>query len=97
MKSFYDNISPFWQIRTSTKDLDKTFIAFLKTDIDLTVLQNVTPLIDRTPIISPDGNLYLRGHYNTKPSVLYFKQTYRKEQDGTWKLVEFFIELKKKK
>jgi len=97
METFYKNISPFWQTKTSVKKLNKVFSPFMKAGIDLTVLKNTTPLIDNTPKISSKGNLYLVGHYNTKPSVLLFKQTYHAEENGSWKLVEFFIELKKTK
>jgi len=96
MSLFYNHISPFWQQKTSIEELNKVFAPFIKSGIDLTVLKNQNPIIDHIEVTKA-GILHMAGHYNTKPSVLYFKQAYRMEKNGEWKLVEFFIELKKKK
>ena len=97
MKRFYNHISPFWQNKTEVKKLNRVFAPFIKSGIDLTPLQKISPIIDKTFILDKTGDLAVAGHYNTTPSVLYFKHTYRADEKGQWKLVEFFVELKKEK
>ena len=94
MTKFYDNISDYWQKRTSVEELNKTFDPFIQSGIDLTLLKNMQPIIDRGTKVTDKKDLYIVGHYNTKPSVVRFKQTYRYQKKGGWKLVEFFVEVK---
>ncbi len=53
------------------------------------------PILDQGPQVLKNGDLHVTGHYNTTPSVLYFKQTYYLEESEKWKLAEFFVEIKK--
>ena len=96
MAQFYAQLSDFWQARTSVKDLNEVFAPYINSGIDLTVLKNMTPVIDKGPKVTNNADLHVTGHYNTTPSVLQFKQTYYLQGTGEWKLAEFFVEVKKK-
>jgi hypothetical protein len=96
MTHFYNNLSPFWQKRTSVEVLNKNYAPFMNNDsIDLTLLSKIKPLILKEGTKMTDRNdLHISGYYNTTPVVVRFEQTLKYGKDDTWKLVEFFIQLK---
>lgn len=95
MGVFYENLSDFWKSNTNVPTLNQAFAAYINSGIDLTVLQNMTPVIDKGPKITNNEDLYVAGHYNTTPSVVHFKKTYYLQSTGEWKLAEFFVEVRK--
>ena len=96
MTRFYNNLSPFWQERTSVEVLNKNYAPFMNNNgIDLTLLKNIEPLIIQEGTKMTDRNdLHISGYYNTTPAVVRFEQTLKYGKDDTWKLVEFFVQLK---
>jgi len=94
MSNFYNNTAAYWQKRTSAAELNKVFNPFIKAGVDLTALKNMQPIIDKETKVTNKKDLYIVGHYNTKPSVVRFKQTYQYQKNSAWKLVEFFVEIK---
>lgn len=93
MAKFYHDISPFWQKRTSVEKLNAVFAPFIRAGIDLTVLQELQPIITEGTGLTKKNDLHISGYYNTVPKKVRFEQTY-KNDDGRWKLVEFFVEIK---
>jgi len=94
MSAFYSTLSPYWQKRTSVEELNKTFDPFIKAGVDLTPLKDLKPIIDKGTKVTDKKDLHIVGHYDTKPSVVRFKQTYQYQKNKGWKLVEFFVEIK---
>ena len=94
MSNFYSSTADYWQKRTSIAELNKIFNPFIKAGVDLTALEKMQPIIDKRTRVTKKKDLYIVGHYNTKPSVVRFKQTYKHQKSGDWKLVEFFVEIK---
>jgi hypothetical protein len=93
MTRFYRSIAPFWQQKTSVKELNGVFAPFMNAAIDLTKLQKLQPVIDKGTKLTQKQDLYILGHYNTKPLVR-FEQTCKHQKDGSWKLVAFFLAVK---
>ena len=96
MSAFYNNISPYWQERTTIEKLNETFNPFMKAGIDLTPLVNLQPILDKGTEILKNNDLQIIGHYNAKNAIVIFKQSYRFQNPGGWKAVGFFTEVKKK-
>ena len=94
MEPFYNEISDFWRKKTSVAKLDKTFQGFIKAKVDLRPLKKMQPVFTRPPVKLKNGDIVLMGFYPTKPSRVYFRQTFRQE-NGKWKLTAFFVEIKK--
>lgn len=93
MSKLYNHISNFWQVRTTVESLDKSFDPFYKAGIDLTVLKDITPVLDKEPEITKDGEMIIKGHYPTSPSMVYFENIYLKE-NGAWKMSGININIK---
>lgn len=82
-----------WQKQTSVKELDKIFAPFLNAGIDLSVLADITPVLDEKPQIKDNIKLTLNGHYSATPNNAYFDYSFIKE-DGNWKLIGFNLHIK---
>ncbi len=93
MAGFYDNISKFWQGKTSVNELNKAFQPFMDAGIDFTVLKDLQPVFDKEPELSEYNELIIEGHYPTTPSVARFRNIYLNE-NGKWKLTGFHMILK---
>lgn len=93
MSKLYDHMSLFWRERTNIGELDKAFTPFYQAEIDLTILKSFTPVFDKKPKMTEQGEIILEGHYETTPSVVYFKNIYIKE-NGKWKLSGINVNIK---
>lgn len=93
MSKLYNYISNFWRKRTSVKALDKAFDPFYKAGLDLTVLEGITPVLDKQVKITKEGEMIIEGHYPTSPSVIHFRNIYLKE-NGKWKMSGININIK---
>ena len=85
MQKVYDNSADYFKKQTSVEYLDKQFGSFYKAGIDLSVLKDITPVLDDSPKVLKDGQVIVKGHYPTSPSVVYFNNSYYLE-NGKWKL-----------
>jgi hypothetical protein len=84
--AFYRNISKFWKAKTSADELAQIFKVFIDQEIDLTVLDNLRPVLSKNPALNAQGWLVVEGQYDTKPAAVDFILKYKKE-DPDWKLV----------
>jgi hypothetical protein len=78
--------------QVSVDKLHETFAGFVEQKIDLSVLDTLTPGIDASSGIQPDGNLHLTGSYDTKPSGVHFDLLYELE-DGQWSLININVKV----
>lgn len=92
MSKFHSHISKLWQRQITPAELRGQFRPFFEADLDLTVLDNYSPIIDRS-FVDENGTLVIEGHYETRPSQAHFKQQYIYEGIA-WKLVGFRLELR---
>jgi hypothetical protein len=83
---FYNNIAKFWQARTSPQQLAQIFKSFIDQEIDLTVLDDLTPSFTNKPALNSQGWLEIEGAYPTRPSAVDFILKYKYEE-ADWKLV----------
>jgi len=83
---FHKNIAKFWQARTSSNELAQIFKSFIDQEMDLTVLDDLTPSLANKPALNSQGWLVIEGAYPTKPSAVDFILKYKKE-GFDWKLV----------
>ncbi len=94
MKRVYDYSAKLFQKYYTLDKLNKAFQSFYKANVDLTVLKDITPIIDQGPIIKAGGRyITVKGHYPTSPSVVYFKNSYYLE-NGKWKLISIGVNIK---
>ncbi len=94
MKRVYDYSAKLFQNYYTLDKLNKAFQSFYKANVDLTVLKDITPIIDQGPIIKAGGRyITVKGHYPTSPSVVYFKNSYYLE-NGKWKLISIGVNIK---
>ncbi len=93
MQKLYDYSSDFFRRQMSVEQLDQQFGAFYKAGIDLTILKDITPILDGSPKVLEDGQVTIKGHYPTSPSVVSFNNSYYLE-NGKWKLSGIGIYIK---
>lgn len=93
MKKFYTYISNLWQKQITVEKLDEIFRAFYDAGVDLTVLNNFSPVFEQKAAIADNGVLLLKGLYPTDTDNVYFEQKYILE-GISWKLVGFKIDIK---
>jgi hypothetical protein len=101
---FYTAISQQWKAgQRSTgeavagvteKMLKDHFQAFIDQKIDLSAVESLSPVFDRTPIINQDGLLELTGHYDMPKFRLNFDLEYAYELPR-WKLFGINLSLTK--
>jgi hypothetical protein len=83
---FYDTIAKVWQRQTTVSALEKAFKSYTEQNIDLTVLNDLDPVLEGNPTVNEKGILTVQGYYPTKPKRFYFTLGYYQE-DGMWKLI----------
>lgn len=88
---FHKYISHLWQTQITIEKLNDTFRPFM--EIDLLVLDALTPEFDGAPSTSDAGELSVKGHYPTKPSRVAFELGFIYEGVG-WKLVKINLNIK---
>ncbi|MGB5706312.1 MAG: hypothetical protein WBM41_05740 [Arenicellales bacterium] len=93
MQAFHDHIASIWQQQFSVDDLDHAYKAFYDANIDLTVLDELTPQFTISPELDQNGVLLITGLYPTRPSQVNFEQKYVYE-GLSWKLVGFSANIK---
>lgn len=93
MLAFHDHIAGIWQQQFSVDDLDQAYKAFCDANIDLTVLDDLTPQFTISSELDQNGILLIAGLYPTRPSQLDFEQKYVCE-GLSWKLVGFSANIK---
>jgi hypothetical protein len=93
MSKFHQHVSNVWQQSYTIAQLDEAFGVFYELESDLRILKNFSPVFDSKPIVNDEGNMVISGQYPTKPSKMYFKQTYVYE-GLSWKLIGFSANIK---
>ncbi|MGI9317437.1 MAG: hypothetical protein ACR2QW_08915 [bacterium] len=88
MQMFHSQISNLWQQQFSVADLDQAYKAFYDANIDLTVLNDMSPQFNFNPELDQNGVLLIKGRYPTQPSQFHFEQKFIYE-GLSWKLVGF--------
>jgi hypothetical protein len=89
---FYDSISRLWQSQTSKYELREIFKEFIKKNIDLTIIENKTPIYKEKPYLDKNELLVLEGYYSTKPYTVNFRLKYIYEYP-VWKLFGIYINI----
>lgn len=93
MEKFYAYSSSLMQKQYTPQKLDEAFAPFYKIGMDLTVLDNLSPIFDEKPSLNEDGVLLIKGHYPTKPNQVFFKQQYIYE-GLSWKVLGLNVDIK---
>lgn len=75
-----------WKREVDAEKLKEAFRPFWENDIDLSVLENFSPVFDGAPSLDENGVLAIKGHYPTQPSQVLFELKYILE-GVNWKLV----------
>ncbi len=88
MDHFHNQISKLWQDQTSSEELKRAYQDFFDADLDLTVLEEIQPLLNGTPVQNDRGIIEITGFFPTRPSRLSFEQRFIWE-GLNWKLVSF--------
>ena len=88
MAHFHSRISKLWQDQTNPEELKRAYQSFFDADLDLTVLEEVQPLLNGTPLQNDKGILEITGFFPTRPSKLSFEQRFIWE-GLNWKLISF--------
>ena len=94
MAPFYRQISPFWQARSSVRQLDEKFAPFLRAGVDLRPLARIEPVITWITPVKGQKTLRVAGYYPTRPMRVEFDMILRPEKEGGFKAVAFFVALK---
>lgn len=89
---FHSNISALWRSQISKEELFDIFKSFSEQEVDLTVLEGITPVFSEEPYIDDNGVLRLVGYYPTQPSVTNFRLSYLYEHPE-WKLAGINVRL----
>lgn len=92
MEHFHATVSTVWQKQHTIQNLDEAFKPYYESGLDLTVLDNVQPIIEPVTSLGEDQELVISGHYPTKPNQVKFKQTYVFEGIG-WKLLGLHLKV----
>ena len=93
MQEFHGVISERWARQQNVAALDQAFKSFTDGKVDLSGLQDMTPIFDTTPAVDAKGWLRYTGHYTSTPSRVTFEMGYIEEGIG-WKLGSFKINVK---
>ena len=93
MAKFHAHASSLMQKQYTPQKLDEAFAPFYKIGMDLTLLDNLSPIFDEKPSLNEEGVLLIKGHYATKPSQVFFEQKYIYEGLG-WKVLGLNVQIK---
>jgi len=94
MAHFHTQISKLWQDQTNPEELKQAYQNFFNANLDLTVLEEVQPLINGTPVQNDKGIIKINGFFPTRPSRLSFEQGFIWE-GLNWKLLSFKANISK--
>lgn len=90
--NFHQKIATVWQAQTSPEKLEAIFQSFIEQEIDLTLIENMTPKFEQPPALNDDGVLVMQGSYSTRPSGLRFQLGYLFE-NSEWKLIKIKVDI----
>ncbi len=93
MQQLYDYMSDYTKSRVTVAKITKGFDFFIKKNMDLTILKDIKPVIEKEPKINENGVLSIAGYYPTSPIKVYYSYDYLKE-NGKWKLLNISVETK---
>jgi hypothetical protein len=79
--------------QVSVEKLRESFSGFVEQKVDLSVLESMTPMLDASSGVGPDGTLRLLGNYETSPSRTTFDLRYERE-DAQWRLININVEVR---
>ncbi|MEL7187270.1 MAG: hypothetical protein AAFN50_12680 [Pseudomonadota bacterium] len=93
MATLHNSVSAIWQSQMSVEEMDAAFNSFYELDADLTVLDQLEPIIEGPVTVNDDGILMIAGYYATTPSRLLFEHKFIYEGMG-WKLFGLSVDLR---
>jgi hypothetical protein len=70
--AFHAGLARPFREQFSAEQLLETFKGFCEQDVDLTVVDDMDPILDEAATIDEDGVLAIKGHYESAPSKTYF-------------------------
>jgi hypothetical protein len=92
MAHFHATTSQTWQKQYTIQKLDEAFKPYIESELDLTVLDNIQPIIEPITSLGENQELVIKGYYPSKPSQAKFTQTYIFE-GVEWKLLGFHLKV----
>jgi hypothetical protein len=93
MKHFYSTLSRRWQRHTTPEKLGEAFADTMSKRLDLTVLEDLQPVIEPILELDEDGGVTLEGYFPTSPNRVNFEQAYVYE-GLEWKLIAFGLSIR---
>lgn len=94
MKILHDHISALWRKQVTVEELAKIYGAFLRDNVRLGGLRNLTPVFDGPPKIDARGVMRITGYYDSRPDRAQFRHSYIYEGLG-WKLMGLGMTLRR--
>ncbi len=86
MVPLYESACQEFRDHVSLPQMNEAYKSFFDANLDMSILDRMTPIFDLEPQISEDGKiLHLKGHYDTHPSKASFDLHYL-NKNGLWKL-----------
>jgi hypothetical protein len=79
--------------QVGVEKLRESFSGFVEQKVDLSILESMTPMLDASSGVGPDGTLRLIGNYETSPSRTAFDLLYERE-DAQWRLININVEVR---
>lgn len=81
----YKTLSRNWRLKTSEAALKEKFSKLQEQNIDLTPSETFGLVFSEVPVISPKGDLVLKGYYPTSSTPISFVLSYR-DEESQWML-----------
>lgn len=85
--------TPF-QHKFTPQEIKEAFYVFIEKQIQMDIIEDMTPIFDEKPKIDELGFLVFKGHFKTSPNLIHFSLDYVYEEDD-WKLADLHIKFKK--
>jgi len=90
--AFHAGLAPPFREQFTAEQLLTAFKAFCDKDIDLTVLDNMDPVLDEKTVNDENGVLAVKGHYDSTPSKTHFDIKFLGAPD--WKIMGINVQIK---
>lgn len=90
--AFHAKLSTLWKSQITKEELYDIFKGFSEQEIDLTILEGMTPVFSEEPAIDDKSVLRVTGYYPTQPSLTHFRLSYLYEHPA-WKLAGINVRL----
>jgi len=91
-EEFYKTFSHKFKQQFTIDKLNEIYKPFYDSGIDLSVLQQYSPIFDGKPSIDENGVLRIKGYFPTEPNKFHFNQAYIYEGLG-WKLLGYSVNI----